>query len=645
ADSCEIEELGNLLWTMSRQPAFAEEGPCERLAARCAAEADAFTSQQLANALQCLARLPGQEVASEALAKAACRCMRRFSDSELVSSAWCLAQMGRCDGLVEALSDEVARRLYRLTPQELVSLAGSFATMSGTVPELMRSMESAILAGLEHLAAQDVRSLDYFRSPVQGILQEETWLGFSATVVAAILCSTLLALQLYAFLENHTASRLEIDSDQSELLRISFNVSIADLSCNYATVGVFDAFGNVRSNLTRDVQKQPIDHRGAEKGHAYTDEELTELEYADRPKLSAEEQAQLDADWLSAGQVERGDFHDALEAHDVVFVLFCIRSAAPCKMMMPAWVRWSKDVNEGRLVMKDADGARADAWALQVNCGAEGFPELCEQESVTRFPLLRLYPRSVTERAKAPHRDLKFAFPAPILLAMDMFEGMMIMDPKMAQQCYDAFTRMAVDVVKGRHLHTHVTKHDVFEEGCRVSGHIDVPRVPGTIHIHAKSAGDHVLNTAFTNVSHTVHHLSFGRPLDAVEEREELKSQLPEGYGVHGTQVDGRIFASKNFHQGAHHYIKIVHTRLESNERARLYLYTHQWYMQTYPRHESPKVKLSFDLAPVEVVISLRRHWYDFVTTTLALVGGGFSCVQMAYSLFHGIGRKIAPIV
>ena len=39
-----------------------------------------------------------------------------------------------------------------------------------------------------------------------------------------------------------------------------------------------------------------------------------------------------------------------------------------------------------------------------------------------------------------------------------------------------------------------------------------MPRVPGTIHIHAKSAGDHVLNTAFTNVSHTVHHLSFGRP-------------------------------------------------------------------------------------------------------------------------------------
>ena len=31
--------------------------------------------------------------------------------------------------------------------------------------------------------------------------------------------------------------RARIDSDQSELLRISFDLSIADLSCNYATVG------------------------------------------------------------------------------------------------------------------------------------------------------------------------------------------------------------------------------------------------------------------------------------------------------------------------------------------------------------------------------------------------------------------------
>ena len=52
--------------------------------------------------------------------------------------------------------------------------------------------------------------------------------------------------------------------------------------------------------------------------------------------------------WQSRDVWNHGIRVVAAQAHDVVFVLFCIRSAAPCKMMMPAWVRWSKDVNEGR---------------------------------------------------------------------------------------------------------------------------------------------------------------------------------------------------------------------------------------------------------------------------------------------------------
>ena len=106
--------------------------------------------------------------------------------------------------------------------------------------------------------------------------------------------------------------------------------------------------------------------------------------------------------------------------------------------------------------MTDADGARADAWALQVNCGPEGFPELCQEDAcdstscccrqrTTKAPssagkrdslstapplpaecgrslliwvlvsasfALQYYIQHFSkERAKAPHRDLKFAFP------------------------------------------------------------------------------------------------------------------------------------------------------------------------------------------------------------------------------------------
>ena len=37
----------------------------------------------------------------------------------------------------------------------------------------------------------------------------------------------------------------------------------------------------------------------------------------------------------------------------------------------------------------------------------------------------------------SPKSAVRNSAAAPILLAMDMFDQMLIMDPKMAQQCYD----------------------------------------------------------------------------------------------------------------------------------------------------------------------------------------------------------------
>eukprot|EP00931_Biecheleriopsis_adriatica_P058088 TRINITY_DN34516_c0_g1_i2.p1 TRINITY_DN34516_c0_g1~~TRINITY_DN34516_c0_g1_i2.p1 ORF type:complete len:489 (-),score=91.26 TRINITY_DN34516_c0_g1_i2:69-1535(-) len=463
------------------------------------------------------------------------------------------------------------------------------------------------------------------------------WLGLWLTAVAVVLCSTLLAVQLHAFMQNEGSSRLEIDTDQSEMVRVKFDVTISDLACSFATVGAFDAFGNVRSNLTRDIQKQPLDHLGADKGHPYSDEELTELEFADRPQLTAEERAQLDSDWLavaSKDNFQAGDFHSALEAHDFVFVLFCISNAGPCLMMLPAWLRFAEKVNNGNLVLKDANGERADVWALQVNCAPDAFMDLCKEEGLRGFPQVRLYPRSVAR--KATHRDIAFAFPMPVMLMAQL--GVRVqMAEEMLTQIVGALEGMAAQTVQEKHLHTNVSAHEIFREGCRLTGHIDVPRVPGTLHIEAKSASDHVLNTAFTNMSHTIHHLSFSRPGDESEDRLGKLAQLPGDYGWHAEPLSGMSFSSSHFHQGAHHYLKVMHTRLEGDENVRLYLYMNQWYMQTYPRHESPKMKISYDVSPLEVVLSHRRHWYDFATSTLALVGGAYSFVQITYLIVGGL--------
>merc|ERR1719387_3269318 len=52
-------------------------------------------------------------------------------------------------------------------------------------------------------------------------------------------------------------------------------------------------------NITRNIQKQKIDHEGKGKDRPYTDDELVELDYQDL-KLTSEQQAEVDADWSSS---------------------------------------------------------------------------------------------------------------------------------------------------------------------------------------------------------------------------------------------------------------------------------------------------------------------------------------------------------
>ncbi|CAE8710072.1 unnamed protein product [Polarella glacialis] len=494
---------------------------------------------------------------------------------------------------------------------------------------------------------QKLKSIDAFRQPRQEALGQETWLGLGLTSLAAVLCIALFLAQLNAFLFARGTSRLEIDSDQSELLRVHFDVTMLDVACDYATIGVFDAFGNVRSNVTRDVQKQAIDHEGADKGHPFTDEELTELEFGDRPQLSAEERATLDADWtsLASGHFQLDDFQQALDAHEFVFVFYCVPEAQQCNVMLQAWMNFSADANSGQLKLHDADGAVADIWGLQVNCASEAFQSLCEDEKVDGVPKVRLYPRTVSKQGSRHFIGLNFVFPMEIIM-MSMVSKM---PPVFMQRLTDQIVSKAEISLKQRHLHTHATHHNIFKEGCRLRGHLDVPRVPGTLHFEARSASDYQLNYAYTNVSHTVNHLSFGRPGGHPSDTELLLSLLPAGYAAQQAQpLEGRSFVSEHFHLAAHHYVKVVHTRLESDESVRLYLYMHQWNWRTYPRHEPPKTKISYDVSPLEVVASHSRRWYDFATSTLAIVGGAFSSVQILYGLLSSVstlgqpgGRKV----
>merc|ERR1719262_17169 len=114
-----------------------------------------------------------------------------------------------------------------------------------------------------------VHQYDAFRT-VPKELAEASAGGVVMTAVAFATCITLFVCEVTAFMTAKPQTRIVIDSNQDSLLRINFDVHMFDLACDHVTVGVWDAFGSDRQNITKNVQKQRIDHKGKRTGHAYS---------------------------------------------------------------------------------------------------------------------------------------------------------------------------------------------------------------------------------------------------------------------------------------------------------------------------------------------------------------------------------------
>jgi len=495
--------------------------------------------------------------------------------------------------------------------------------------------------------------------------------------VAAVTCSVLFFCEVSAFLGAKPRTDVVLDSNQDSQLRINFDVSMLDMACDHVTVGVWDAFGTERMNITRNVIKTHLDHNGASKGRPYTEDELVALEFADA-SFSAEEQKELDSDWSSSSdQFHHDDFQSVIDAHDYTFVNFYADWCPHCRAFGPTWNAFEEKLNSAEaggfvaisgnlhagdeLAMEDmnvadarakcmelpgcvgfttevakdavdttktqkvwfksrwkqgdnpawtswqkqepvvdADGVKANVRVLKINC--VDFEETCQQQKVHSFPTVRLYRRGFDKKQWVDFRGRRE-----------------IGD-------LESFAR---GEVKKAHRNTGARFHEVFSEGCRIQGFVEVARVPGTVHFQAMHTADRTLNLAFTNVSHRINSFTFG------EEPASMQRMLPEEYSRHAAPLDGRTFTVDKFHQAPHHFIKVVHTRFEASD-LRSYQQTHQWSVRTIQRKTVPQAKFSYDLSPVEVVIRKgERRWYDFVTSIFAIIGGAFTVMSMTSGVLN----------
>jgi protein disulfide-isomerase-like protein len=373
------------------------------------------------------------------------------------------------------------------------------------------------------------------------------------------------------------------------------------------SVDVWDALGTNRQNVTKNVEKWQLDEFGKRRIFSGRNRDVREV----RNEEHEESLEEIHKDGVYDVKLTADNFDEFLEAHEMAFIDLFAPWCVWCQRLAPTWEKFAQEVR----------GNEMPIGVASIDCVAEA--ELCRQQKVMAFPTLRWYHN---KQAISPDYKTDRTVQALMGFARRKLE----MDEK-----FKEWESKAKDVDEA----TRENKRQLYQQhrpehpSCQVSGFLMVNRVPGNFHIEAKSV-NHNLNAAMTNLTHTVNHLSFGEPVDQLNQKtKRILKQVPAEHQQF-SPMDGKLYLTSDFHQAYHHYIKVVSTHLSMGSSDANAMVAYQFLEQSqvvyYDTSNVPEARFSYDLSPMSVVVQKEgRKWYDYLTSLCAIIGGTFTTLGL----------------
>jgi thiol-disulfide isomerase/thioredoxin len=182
-------------------------------------------------------------------------------------------------------------------------------------------------------------------------------------------------------------------------------------------------------------------------------------------------------------------------------------------------------------------------------------------------------------------------------------------------------------------------------EGCLVFGAIAAEKVPGNLRFTAKSMW-HDFMSHHIDLSHTIHHLSFGDLTHVLQnEFEHVDFHDYEGL-KYISALGGKEFVSEGTKMTHHHYTKVVKTRFRLLDKIPKGLKGHELFQYTSTSHQyedtthAPSVKVSFDFSPMTLYFKeTGTPVYKFLTSVCAIIGGAVTVFSMLNSLLQSLSK------
>lgn len=449
---------------------------------------------------------------------------------------------------------------------------------------------------------------DLYRSLPRELTEASTS-GATLSIVGIVFMGLVFLAELWAFLSVGYVTDVILDPNQDSMIRVSFNISIPDLPCEYVSLDVVDVLGTRKEGITQNVNKWAIDGSGSIRGFMGRNDDLEKPLAID----SHHDGDELKKDGEQAESIDADQFDDYLAEHRYVFANFYAPWCIWCQRLEPVWEAFAESAlrHDVRKVVK----------VVKIDCVKNH--AFCIEHKVQAFPTLRFYTGGEAHMSQYQSDRTVSAFERFVDEQLDQDHYVAtIRDPEKRAEAHEKRVQEARE--------THDSK-----KGCNLVGFLMLNRVPGNFHILARSE-NHNMNPSMANLTHVVHKLYFGNTMTNRVKR--LVGKIPEELFDAKTNLaplDDRVFTTDALHKAYHHYLKVVSTHFQRGSykgatAPMVYQMLESSQVMSYGADDVPEARFSFDLSPMAVVISRESMaLYEFVTHICALLGGTFTVIGL----------------